>query len=817
MKRQSYQDVASRSKGSRETMASDSDTEGTYSSSKSFNPRHRKALLRRPSPEKRRTYIEEIDQNYRGTKKKTGQLPSLSNFPSGTRSANTVSKLMDKNPTFSAALSRQLDRNSLSSLSSASMNRVDPVFAAAAAAAVMNAGFIPPNSADFRPGSLSTGSGSNSQAAAVAAVAAAAMNAAAMAAALGVGNMGMNNRSLAQTNRVYGASQPGGLRSSTSSNRSSRTASNSRYPTTPVGNNNSSNSHGGSSGRLRTSQGQHRRERDFNRTSNARFPHHLDHRDPEDDPTATRTLFVGNLMPEITEADLRSLFERYGFIEDIDIKRREPDSGVNAYAFIRFVNLDMAHRAKVDMSGELIGQFTCKIGYGKVVPTRCLWIGGLGPWITYPAFATLLDEFGPPERIIWPSGKNYANVLFPTVELAAIAANALRGYPLGGDSHRIRVDFTDESHIISDPLLSRRRPATSAAGTDHPSRKDSYTARANRESSHSDDGPSSLTSQTVRRLKRERKLSESDNGCSRNPNRSPPSRTDITRKSHRSVREQSSPKRKYKGTPSDGEMTDALETQVVSKVPTSQKSSVKDTTLSATIQASPQTAVNVEQLASCLPTAWDGAFFLKSSCFPCRMHILRGDQSLVDQFMSYHVDYADSSSRCSRDKFEKEEPCRKTKGHLKGAESEQVVCLRITQRMKLDPMKLEDVSQRIQTAGNSGFCVLLAVPSTSLPTGSYCGQNADSSDLMKQPQRPLRNLIAYLRTKDSAGVVLLNPLNSSQSSGGSDSLPVTGVLHAFPPCDFAFDLLKERAVHLQKEYTKDDHLVILLIRSTGGL
>lgn len=721
---------------------------------------------------------------------------------------------MEKNATFSTALSRQLDRNALSSLSSTSMNRVDPVFAAAAAAAVMNAGLLPPNSTDFGSGSLSAGSGGNSQAAAVAAVAAAAMNAAAMAAALGVGNMSMNNRSLTQATRQFGTSQPSGPRNSlTSSSRSSRTSSSSRYPNA-MGNN--TNSHSGSAGRSRIGQGQHRREKDLSHAYSARFPHHLDHRDPEDDPSATRTLFVGNLMPEITEADLRSLFERYGFIEDIDIKRREPDSGMNAYAFIRFVNLDMAHRAKVDMSGELIGQFTCKIGYGKVVPTRCLWIGGLGPWITYPAFATLLDEFGPPEKIIWPSGKNYANVLFPTVELATIAANALRGYPLGGDNHRIRVDFTDESHIISDPLLSRRRPAAPSTSVDYPNRKGFYGARTHRESSYPDDG-SSFAGQTVRRLKRDHKLSESDSGHSRNPNRSPPGKADAARKSHRSVRDQPTPKRKCRGTPSDSEMTDIPDTPVASKVPNLPKPNTKDNALPTNVLSGPQNAVNVEQLASCLPTAWDGAFFLKSSCFPCRMHILRGDQSLVDQFMSCRTELADTTSRSSRGKLEKEDSTRKPKSHQQDGELEQVGCLRITQRMKLDPMKLEDVSQRIQAAGNSGFCVLLAVPSpTTVSTGSYSGQTTDSSDLIKQPQRPLRNLIAYLRTKDSAGVVLLNPLNQNQSSG-SDSLPVTGVLHAFPPCDFAFDLLRERAVHLQKEYTKDDHLVILLIRSTGGL
>ncbi|VEL44444.1 unnamed protein product [Protopolystoma xenopodis] len=145
--------------------------------------------------------------------------------------------------------------------------------------------------------------------------------------------------------------------------------------------------------------------------------------------------------------------------------------------------------------------------------------------------------------------------------------------------------------------------------------------------------------------------------------------------------------------------------------------------------------------------------------------------------------------------------------------------------MKLDPVKLEDVSQRIRSAGNAGFCVLLAMPATTKQVSSNL---ADSQDPLKQNQRPLRNLISYLRTKDSAGVVLLNPLTqeirhdpaSGKLNNPEEAAPdpaVTGVLHAFPPCDFSFDLLAQRATRLQKEYAKDNHLVILLIRSCGSL
>ncbi len=77
-----------------------------------------------------------------------------------------------------------------------------------------------------------------------------------------------------------------------------------------------------------------------------RFPNYLHHIPPEDDPLATRTLFAGNLEINITEEELRRIFGHYGLVEDVDIKRPPPGTG-NAYAFVRFENLDQANRCKV--------------------------------------------------------------------------------------------------------------------------------------------------------------------------------------------------------------------------------------------------------------------------------------------------------------------------------------------------------------------------------------------------------------------------------------------------------------------------------------
>ena len=197
-----------------------------------------------------------------------------------------------------------------------------------------------------------------------------------------------------------------------------------------------------------------------------KFPHHLHHVPPEEDKYATRTLFVGNIDVSIREEDLSGIFDRYGTIEEIDIKRPPIPGKGNAYAFIKYFNVDMAHRAKCDMSGRYIGMFECKIGYGKPTPTNCLWIGGIGPWVTPEELEREFDRFGVIERIEWPNGKGYAYVLFGTVD-AATAANAeMRGACLGGSDKKIRVDYADEGHMPSmRDAHSEEKPSHSAHGS----------------------------------------------------------------------------------------------------------------------------------------------------------------------------------------------------------------------------------------------------------------------------------------------------------------------------------------------------------------
>lgn len=164
---------------------------------------------------------------------------------------------------------------------------------------------------------------------------------------------------------------------------------------------------------------------------------------------------------------------------------------------------------------------------------------------------------------------------------------------------------------------------------------------------------------------------------------------------------------------------------------------------------------------------WDGGLILKNSAFPAKMYLCSGDVSLVEL--------------------------------MKDPSSENQM-VRITQRLRLDPSKLEDVSRRMNCVGGS-YCMLYTT-GTGLTTNQFQAETGDDGRSVQT--RPLKHLVTYLRQKEAAGVISLT--NSSQ-------VPI-GMLYAFPPCPFALDLLKKAAPNLSEEGPKDEYLVVVVVR--GG-
>lgn len=177
----------------------------------------------------------------------------------------------------------------------------------------------------------------------------------------------------------------------------------------------------------------------------------------EYEPDATRTLFVVNLDKKITSNNVIRMFKPYGNVQSVTIKQYK---GVqqNAYAFITFATLDMSQNAKVALAGTYIGKFPCKIGFGKRTPTTKIWVGGLGPLASIPAFEQKLAEFGTVERIAYGDHKEHASVLYQDLREAIAAVDGLSGFKLEGGRNRHRVDLQVADFVKSACTLSFELP-----------------------------------------------------------------------------------------------------------------------------------------------------------------------------------------------------------------------------------------------------------------------------------------------------------------------------------------------------------------------
>lgn len=515
-----------------------------------------------------------------------------------------------------------------------------------------------------------------------------------------------------------------------------------------------------------------------------KFPNYLHHVQPEDDPLATRTLFAGNLEVTISDDELRQIFGKYGVIDDLDIKRPPPGTG-NAFCFIRFKNLDMAHRAKCVLSGQYIGKFQCKIGYGKVTPATRMWIGGLGAWTSVTQLEREFDRFGAIKKIEYQKGDTCAYIQYETIEAATAAVKEMRGFPLGGPERRLRTDFAElpgtTPAVPFKPKAPYEEGAAPPATTEyrrpeyeyhyeephhthphHPPHhyaprggyapyvprggyrgRGMYRGRGRGAYHYHNDvhrpmHPAALAAAAATTV-------PPPAGVEDEWRRPPGESYDHRRSASREIR------------PADRSRSRSPHKRAHSPDSDSDSSMRRNGSGSVSL-ALARTLADVARKCTVI---WQGALILKSSLFPAKFHLTAGDADIVESLM--------------RDEDGKHN-------------------LRITQRLRLDQPKLEDVQKRITSSSSHAIFMGLAGSTTAINT---------IEDTAVQT-RPLRNLVSYLKQKEAAGVISL--LNKETEA--------TGVLYAFPPCEFSAELLKRTCTGVTDEAFKEDHLVIVVVR--GG-
>ncbi|KAM9759265.1 RNA-binding protein 15-like [Menidia menidia] len=545
----------------------------------------------------------------------------------------------------------------------------------------------------------------------------------------------------------------------------------------------------------------------------------------EDDQRANRTLFLGNLDVSVTENDLRRVFDRFGVITEVDIKRTARGQS-NTYGFIKFENLDMAHRAKMAMSGKVVGHSPIKIGYGKPTPTTRLWVGGLGPWVPLAALAKEFDRFGTIRTIDYRKGDVWAYIQYESLDAAQAACAHMRGFPLGGPDRRLRVDFADTEHryqqqqyvqlplplphydMVPEPFSRRFTEPVRERSPPVPARfreRDLYPAAEWSGLSVHDRMRGAAFDPVDRRPKDnwpiERELQSRDPGRKRRPGgdgwraeRSPDGLRrhggSLERSPGGSSREggrgsdperpprsgRPSPardrqnahdagpadkRRRTRSPPEPGEKDRRPKGTDPSKSPGRKENHSEQPPSNSSPSRPGQQPGPAD--GQKLSRAWEGALLLKNSSFPTSLHLLEGDMAVALSLL------------------------------VEGSTGGKVSELKISQRLRLDQPKLDEVSRRIKAAGSRGYSILLAVP----------GKTEDASS---STERPLKNLVSYLKQKDAAGIISL-PV------GGGRDKDHGGVLHAFPPCQFSQQFLDVSAKAFAK--SEDDYMVMVIIRGAS--
>ena len=222
--------------------------------------------------------------------------------------------------------------------------------------------------------------------------------------------------------------------------------------------------------------------------------------------------------------------------------------------------------------------------------------------------------------------------------------------------------------------------------------------------------------------------------------------------------------------------------------------------------------VTIDDINTKLKHTWFGAFTLKKIAFPTKFYCLAGNKNLAEEL-------------------------------LPPASTTSQSVLRITQRLRLDPSKVEELEKKLYdsnytnlqtTDSNCQFSVLIALPNEldkqtiisnkneelSSTTGGGDTDGGDSSTIgaTTLQQRSLHNLIIYLNQKTAAGVIPLP----------DDNERPTAIVHAFPPnCQFSIKLLKQLLPNVklsdllltQQQQTQsngqinNDYLIVVLLKN----
>ncbi|XP_010864934.2 putative RNA-binding protein 15B [Esox lucius] len=572
---------------------------------------------------------------------------------------------------------------------------------------------------------------------------------------------------------------------------------------------------------------------------------------PEDDARACRNLFIGNLDHNVTEGELRRGFDKYGIIEEVVIKRPARGQG-GAYAFLKFQNLDMAHRAKMAMQGRVIGGNPVKIGYGKANPTTRLWVGGLGPVNSLAALAREFDRFGSIRNIDYVKGDSFAYIQYESLDASQAACAQMRGFPLGGPERRLRVDFAKAEEPLPRsypvgyqppvPLPVHLDLLQEGYGGRHRDRSLERELRARdrsppshalflqreRERALLDRGDREFISPTK---SLERRGSDAFGGSrAGRGDRAGRSRSRERWLKERDAERPGGERRRRRSLSPDGPPQEKERGR--SKVRGGGPASPEDSPDRARVRAPDSTTEPRGQSPDSSRHSEDrpGQDGHDTSSSVRERHKKAGEKyrdcnhrassdanhtsdtpNKNPRSLTTLSEYAATLTKAWHGHFALKNSCFPSDMHLLEGGSGffhsmmkdhqakgRLTQLKIAQRLRMDQTRLDEVTRRIKQGGSEGYAVLLALQGP--------------MDREAPPPEPglqirlLRHLVTYLRNKEAAGVISLPVGGAKEGSAG-------GMLYAFPPCDFSQRFLQ--TAHRTLGNLDEEHLVVVIVNDSA--
>ncbi|CAJ0936543.1 unnamed protein product [Ranitomeya imitator] len=88
-----------------------------------------------------------------------------------------------------------------------------------------------------------------------------------------------------------------------------------------------------------------------------------------------------------------------------------------------------------------------ELGFGKSMPTNCVWIDGLSSSVTEQYLTRHFSRYGPVLKVVYDRFKGMALILYNEIEFAQAAVKETKGRKIGGNV--VKVDFANQESQLA--------------------------------------------------------------------------------------------------------------------------------------------------------------------------------------------------------------------------------------------------------------------------------------------------------------------------------------------------------------------------------